>query len=213
MYLLTVAALLLATAGCSAREDAHAAPPPPDAPAAPRDPTGPTGPSTPPRALGPKIDHEVQLLDGTPMKLSELRGHTLLIVNTASECGYTPQYEGLQTLHERYSGRGLMVLAFPCNDFGGQEPGDARTIRDYLDKTYRVSFPVFAKQRLKGPDKSPLWKTLTEEIATDLRGEVTWNFTKFIVNTEGFVVARYGPAVDPLAPELISTVESHLPQR
>jgi glutathione peroxidase len=196
---LTATALL--SAACSSPDDALAG--------APKEP--PAGPVAPPRALGPKIEHEVRLLDGTPLKLSELRGQALLIVNTASECGYTPQYEGLQTLHERYGARGLAVLAFPSNDFGGQEPGDAKTIRDYLDKTFHVSFPVFEKQRLKGPDKSPLWKTLTEELPEGLRGEIKWNFTKFLVNTEGYAVARFPSGVDPLADELVLAVEAHLP--
>lgn len=198
---LSLASVVTAFAGCSPDSPASAAPPAP-------------GPGAPPPALGPRIDHEVKLLDGSTMKLSELRGHALLIVNTASECGYTPQYEGLQTLHERYAARGLAVLAFPCNDFGGQEPGDAKTIRDYLDKTFHVSFPVFDKQRIKAGDgvaKSPLWKTLTEDLPAGLRGEVQWNFTKFLVNTEGYVVARFPSKVDPLAPEVIAAIEAHLP--
>lgn len=199
---LSLSSAFIATAGCSPETPAAAAPPAP-------------APSSPaPATLGPRIDHEVKLLDGSTMKLSELRGHALLIVNTASECGYTPQYEGLQTLHERYAARGLAVLAFPCNDFGGQEPGDAKTIRDYLDKTFHVSFPVFEKQRIKAGDgvaKSPLWKTLTEDLPEGLRGEVKWNFTKFLVNTEGYAVARFPSKVDPLAPEVIAAIEGHLP--
>lgn len=200
-FALSLSSTLIATAGCSPETPAAAAPPGPP-------------PTAPKQALGPRIDHEVRLLDGTVMKLSELRGHALLIVNTASECGYTPQYEGLQTLHERYASRGLSVLAFPCNDFGGQEPGDSKTIRDYLDKTFHVSFPVFEKQRVKAGDgvaKSPLWKTLTEELPAGLNGPVKWNFTKFLVNPEGYVVARFPSAVDPLAPEVISALEAHLP--
>lgn len=210
--LVSVLTLTLAVgAGCKAGgDDARAAPPEPTADKAP----GPRpAPRDAGRTLGPKIDHDVKLLDGSAMKLSELRGHALLIVNTASECGYTPQYEGLQTLYERYRERGLEVLAFPCNDFGGQEPGDAKTIRDYLSKTYQVTFPVFEKQRItkSGPGpKSPLWKTLTEDLAGDLAGEVKWNFTKFLVNREGFVVARFASSVDPLATEVVSAVEGAL---
>ncbi len=176
---------------------------------------GKVGPATPGKALGPKIDHEVKTLDGQPMALSQLRGRALLIVNTASQCGYTPQYEGLQTLYERYRERGLEVLAFPCNDFGGQEPGDAKTIRDYLAKTFQVSFPVFEKQRIKGAsaDKSPLWRTLTEELPDGLRGEVKWNFSKFLVNPEGFVVARFDSGVDPLDSQVIAAIEAHLPAK
>jgi len=199
----SLTAPLTLAAGCQGGSDnAHAAPPG-KAP----------GPSAPAPAPGPKIDHDVKLLDGSSMSLASLRGRALLIVNTASECGYTPQYEGLQTLYERYRERGLEVLAFPCNDFGGQEPGDAKTIRDYITKTYQVSFPVFEKQRITkggvGP-KSPLWKTLTEDLSADLAGEVKWNFTKFLVNRDGFVVARFSSSVDPLAPEVVSAVEGAL---
>ncbi len=202
VLVISASLVLLSPLGCSSRDDAHATPPP-----------APSEPTKPGADLGPRIDHEVRLLDGSAMKLSELRGRALLIVNTASACGYTPQYEGLQTLHERYQDKGLAVLAFPCNDFGGQEPGDAATIRDYLDRTFKVSFPVFEKQRLKGADKSPLWKTLSEDLPAGLAGEIKWNFTKFLVNPEGYVVARFPPATDPLAPEVVNAVESHLPAR
>lgn len=161
------------------------------------------------------IDHDVMTLDGQPMSLAAFRGSALLIVNTASECGFTPQYQSLQTLHERYDGKGLHVLAFPCNDFGGQEPGDSKTIRDYLTRTYKVSFPVFEKQRIKGKsaEKSPLWRTLTENTGEGIRGEVTWNFTKFLVAPDGQVVARFGSNVDPLDPSVIAAIDKVLPGR
>jgi glutathione peroxidase len=164
---------------------------------------------------GPRLEHKVKTLEGEPFDLASLRGRVLLIVNTASQCGYTPQYEGLETLYDRYRERGFEVLAFPCNDFGGQEPGDAKTIREYLAKTFQVSFPVFEKQRIKGKsaDKSPLWRTLTEELPEGLRGEVRWNFTKFLVNAEGMVVARYESSVDPLDSEVTSRIESLLPRK
>ncbi len=162
-----------------------------------------------------KVDHEVKTLDGQTMALAAFRGSALLIVNTASECGFTPQYQSLQALHERYDGKGLHVLAFPCNDFGGQEPGDAKTIRDYLTTTYKVTFPVFEKQRIKGKsaEKSPLWRTLTEETGPDIRGEVKWNFTKFLVAPDGRVVNRFGSDVDPLDPSVIAAIEKVLPKR
>jgi glutathione peroxidase len=166
-----------------------------------------------PKGLG-VVDHDVKTLEGEPFALKSLRGRALLLVNTASQCGYTPQYEGLQTLYERYRGRGFEVLAFPCNDFGGQEPDDAKAIRENLSKTYGVGFPVFEKQRIKGrsEDKSPLWRTLTEDLGPDLRGEVRWNFEKFVVSPEGVVVARFGSSVDPLDPALIKAVEGVLPR-
>jgi glutathione peroxidase len=163
-----------------------------------------------PASAGPVLDHAVKLLDGRPTKLSEWRGHALLIVNTASECGLTPQYEDLEALHQRYQARGLVVMAFPCNDFGGQEPGDAKTIGEFVARTYGITFPIFEKQSLKGT-KSPLWKTLTEELPPGLRGEVKWNFSKFLVNPDGRVVARFDPATSPLAPEVTSAVERVLP--
>lgn len=163
---------------------------------------------------GAIIDHEVKTLDGAPMSLADFRGSALLIVNTASQCGYTPQYESLQRLHERYEGRGLHVLAFPCNDFGGQEPGDAKTIREYLSKTYGVTFPVFEKQRIKAPsaEKSPLWRTLTEAGPERFRGEVKWNFTKFLVSPEGHIVGRWGSNVDPLDAQVIAAIDAQLPR-
>ena len=160
------------------------------------------------------IDHKVKTLEGETMSLGDFRGQALLIVNTASQCGYTPQYEGLQVLHERYEGKGLHVLAFPCNDFGGQEPGDAKAIREHLTSTYKVTFPVFEKQTIvgKSEDKSPLWRTLTEQTADGIRGEVKWNFTKFLVNSEGVVVARWDSNVDPLDPKVLATIDRYLPK-
>ena len=159
---------------------------------------------------GPVVDHAVKLLDGSQTKLSDWRGHALLIVNTASQCGLTPQYEDLEALYQRYRARGLVVMAFPCNDFGGQEPGDAKTIGEFVAKTYGITFPIFEKQALKG-SKSPLWKTLTEDLPAGLRGEVKWNFAKFLVNPDGHVVARFDPATSPLDPEVTSAIERVLP--
>ncbi len=163
---------------------------------------------------GAVIDHKVKTLEGESMSLGDFRGQALFIVNTASQCGYTPQYEGLQVLHERYEGKGLHVLAFPCNDFGGQEPGDAKSIREHLTTAYKVTFPVFEKQTIRGKseDKSPLWRTLTEQTAEGIRGEVKWNFTKFLVNADGQVVARWDSNVDPLDPKVLAIIDKHLPK-
>jgi glutathione peroxidase len=162
-------------------------------------------------STGPIIDHQVKDLHGAPVSLSQYRGKAMLIVNTASECGFTPQYKGLQALHERYAAKGLAVLGFPCNDFGGQEPGSSEQIQTFCATKYSVQFPLFEKVRAKG-DKSPLFKTLTEDLEPALKGEIKWNFTKFLVNPTGQVVARFEPAVDPLDPQVIAQIEANLPK-
>jgi glutathione peroxidase len=135
----------------------------------------------------------------------------MLIVNTASKCGYTPQFAGLQRLHERYAERGLVILGFPCNDFLGQDPGTAVEIGEFCRKNYGVSFPMMAKVHVKGKEKVPLYRTLTEQTAEDIRGEIKWNFTKFLVDADGHVVARFGSPVEPEDPELVAAIEKLLP--
>lgn len=157
------------------------------------------------------IDHDVVTLAGKPEKLSTYRGKAMLVVNTASECGYTPQYAGLEQLYEKYKDRGLVVLGFPCNDFGGQEPGDEPTVAKFCQKNYGVTFPMFAKVHAKGPEQAPLYKTLTQDTGEGIKGEVKWNFTKFLVDPSGKVVARFEPKVEPMSPELIAAVEKTLP--
>lgn len=158
-----------------------------------------------------KLDHEMKDLAGETVKLSDLRGKALLIVNVASECGYTPQYAGLQQLWEKYQDRGLMVIGVPSNDFGAQEPGSEEEIRTFCDTRYRVTFPMMAKVHAKGPEMAPLYKTLTEETPEGIRGEVRWNFTKFLVDGNGVPVARFESKVEPLSDELVSAVEKVLP--
>lgn len=158
------------------------------------------------------IDHELKTLEGATFRLSELRGKALLIVNVASDCGYTPQYKGLQELHRRYGEKGLVVIGIPSNDFGGQEPGSAEEIRGFCDSNYQVSFPMMEKVHAKGPDMAPLYRTLTTETQAPIAGEVRWNFTKFLINAEGVPVARFEPKVEPLADELVAAVEAALPR-
>lgn len=146
--------------------------------------------------------------DGTERPLSHYRGKVLLIVNTASECGFTPQYAGLEALHQKYAGRGLAVLAFPSNDFGAQEPGTDAQIRQFCSTRFRVTFDLFAKSHVKGAAITPLFKFLTE--ATPPAGPVTWNFNKFLVDRGGRPTARFDSRVDPLAPELAAQVEALL---
>ncbi|MCA9656117.1 MAG: glutathione peroxidase [Myxococcales bacterium] len=162
-------------------------------------------------AEGPVIDHTVKLLDGSDKSLSDYRGKALLVVNTASECGFTPQYAGLQELYAKYKDRGLEVLAFPSNDFGGQEPGGPEEIRSFVDERYSVEFEMFDKVHAKGSEIAPLYRTLTEQTGEGIAGEVKWNFTKFLVDPQGHVVARFDSAVDPTAPELVEALEKVLP--
>ena len=143
-------------------------------------------------------DFEVKTADGKIASLGDYRGKVLLIVNTASKCGFTPQYEGLEQLHRDYAARGFEVLAFPCNQFGAQEPGDAAEIANFCSLTYDVTFPVFAKIDVNGPEADPLFERLKKD-APGLLGSkaIKWNFTKFLVDREGEVVDRYAPTTKP----------------
>ncbi len=141
-------------------------------------------------------------LDGSPKPLAQFRGEVLLIVNVASKCGFTPQYDGLEALSRKYAGRGLQVLGFPCNQFGGQEPGDAAEIASFCSTTYAVSFPVFAKIEVNGAGADPLYAFLKKEKPGVLGTEaIKWNFTKFLVGRDGEVAGRYAPNVKPEALE------------
>ena len=136
--------------------------------------------------------------DGSTTDLSSHKGEVMLIVNVASKCGFTPQYEGLEALHRRYEAQGLTVLGFPCNQFGGQEPGDATEIANFCSTTYDVTFPVLAKVEVNGDGADPLFQWLKAE-APGLLGtkRIKWNFTKFLVNRDGEVVGRYAPTTKP----------------
>ncbi|MBZ0167079.1 MAG: glutathione peroxidase [Candidatus Omnitrophica bacterium] len=152
----------------------------------------------------------VQDINGALVNLADYKGKALLIVNTASRCGYTPQYQSLETLYKKYKDRGLEVLAFPANNFRNQEPGTNDEIKDFCLLKYRTTFPLFAKSSVKGGDISPLYKYLTEQ--SPYAGPVSWNFNKFLVSPEGEVAARFDSPVDPLAPDLVEKLESVLPK-
>jgi glutathione peroxidase len=154
---------------------------------------------------------EVRRLSGGVERLERYRGDVLLIVNTASRCGYTPQYEGLQALHERYHARGLRVLGFPSNDFAGQEPGSDREIGAFCRANYGVAFPMFSKLRVRGDDAHPLYALLTG-LPAPVGGPVQWNFQKYLADRDGRVVARFAPAVEPDAPALVGQIERLLAQ-
>ena len=147
-------------------------------------------------------DFSAQSLDGKEAKLSDYQGKVLLIVNTASKCGLTPQYEGLEALYKAHATEGLEVLGFPCNQFAGQEPGDASEIASFCSLTYDVSFPMFAKVDVNGPKAHPLYAYLRKTKRGVLGSTgIKWNFTKFLVDRKGTVVKRYAPTVKPEAIE------------
>jgi len=147
------------------------------------------------------FDFEAETLNGATQSLAEFKGKVLLIVNTASQCGFTPQYAGLEKLHRTYKERGLVVLGFPCNQFGAQEPGDAAEIGAFCDRNYGVSFPIFAKVDVNGERAHPLYQYLKKTKPGLLGplggGAIKWNFTKFLADRSGRVVARYAPATKP----------------
>ncbi len=139
-------------------------------------------------------------IDGRERSLSEFRGKVLLIVNTASQCGFTYQYEGLEKLHRKYAAQGVEVLGFPCNQFKHQEPGDAEEIKNFCSLTYDVTFPMFAKIDVKGPGAHPLYAYLTQTKKNFIGGrDIEWNFTKFLIDREGRVRARFSPLTKPEA--------------
>jgi glutathione peroxidase len=150
-------------------------------------------------------------IDGRQVSLSAYRGKVLLLVNTASKCGFTPQYEALEKLSKTYRDRGLAVVAFPANNFGGQEPGTNAEIKSFCSMTYGVDFPVFAKISVKGAEIHPLYRWLTaKETDPAFAGDIEWNFTKFLVDREGKVIGRFPSAVTPDSPELTAAVDKAL---
>ncbi len=156
-------------------------------------------------------DIEVTSIDGKPRSLGEFAGKAVLVVNVASKCGLTPQYAGLQQLYESYKDRGLEILGFPCNQFAGQEPGSNEEIAEFCTLNFGVSFPLFDKIDVNGPDQHPLYAELTKE--PDNKGEagdVAWNFEKFLISPQGEIVARYRPQVTPDKPYLIEAIEGQL---
>ena len=146
------------------------------------------------------MDFSAVLANGEPKNLSDYQGKVLLIVNTASKCGFTPQYTGLESLHQTYGERGFSVLAFPCNQFGGQEPGSEEEIQSFCDLNYQTSFPLFSKVEVNGAGSHPLYAHLKGQAPGVLGSQrIKWNFTKFLVNQQGEVVKRYAPSTKPEA--------------
>jgi glutathione peroxidase len=157
-------------------------------------------------------DQKINTLEGQAADLSAYKGKALLMVNVASKCGLTPQYEGLEKLHEEYGARGFEVLGFPCNQFMGQEPGTAEEIRDFCDTSYHVDFPLFEKIDVNGANQHPLYAELEQTADADGEaGDVKWNFEKFLVAPDGSVVGRFRPQVTPEDPALVAAIEAQLP--
>ncbi len=150
-------------------------------------------------------------IDQKEKSLSDFKGKALLIVNTASKCGFTPQYKSLEALYKKYKAKGFEILAFPANNFMGQEPGTNEEIKKFCELNYHVSFPLFSKISVKGKDIDPLYQYLTKESGFD--GDISWNFNKFLINPEGQVTARFGSKTDPLSSELVGALEQVLPSQ
>jgi glutathione peroxidase len=168
----------------------------------------PPVPSQGTEATAPLYGFRLPDIDGRPVDLKTFRGKVLLIVNTASMCGNTPQYAGLQELYERYRDRGFEVLAFPANDFGQQEPGTNEEIKGFCYTKYSVSFPLFSKITVVGKAQHPLYRYLTEQ--SDFPGRVTWNFQKYLVDRSGRVIGKYDPGMNPLSPAIVADLEKAL---
>ena len=151
-------------------------------------------------------DFTLNSIDGKATPLAGFKGKVTLIVNVASQCGFTPQYAGLEALYEKYRDHGFVIAGFPANNFGGQEPGTNEEIKQFCNRNYSVKFPMFAKISVKGADKAPLYQYLTDTMG----GDVQWNFTKFLVDKNGKVIKRFDSSVEPDSPELVSAIEAAL---
>jgi glutathione peroxidase len=157
------------------------------------------------------LDFTLNSLDGKPAPLAEYRGKVLLIVNVASKCGYTPQYTGLEKIYEKYKDQGFVILGFPANNFGGQEPGTNEEIKTFCSSKYQVTFPMYSKVSVKGADSTPLYQFLTDKQSNPATaGEIKWNFTKFLVDRNGKVIARFEPAVTPESADVTGAIEKAL---
>ena len=157
------------------------------------------------------LDFKVQDIDGKPVDLSKFKGEVLLVVNTASQCGYTPQYKNLEAVYEKYKSQGFEVLAFPANEFGHQEPGSDAEIKQFCTGKYSVTFPLFSKIVVKGPGMHPLYQFLTsKESDPKFAGDIPWNFAKFLVNRKGEVIARFAPGDKPDSEKVSKAIEAAL---
>jgi glutathione peroxidase len=149
-------------------------------------------------------------IDGQPAPLAAYKGKVVLVVNVASQCGYTPQYSALESIYEKYKDQGFVILGFPANNFGAQEPGTNEEIKTFCTRKYSVTFPMYSKISVKGSDQASLYNYLTQDTAPSIRGEIKWNFTKFLVDRNGNVVQRFEPAVTPDSKEVTTAIEKQL---
>jgi len=149
-------------------------------------------------------------IDGAPAPLAGYKGKVVLLVNVASQCGYTPQYSALEAIYEKYKDRGFVILGFPANNFGAQEPGTNEEIKTFCTRKYSVTFPMYAKISVKGADQAPLYAYLTKETPAGISGDIKWNFTKFLVDRDGKVVQRFESAVTPDSKEVTEAIEKQL---
>ena len=149
-------------------------------------------------------------IDGRPAPLADYKGKVVLLVNVASQCGYTPQYSALEAIYEKYKNQGFVILGFPANNFGAQEPGTNEEIKTFCSRKYSVTFPMYAKISVKGSDQAPLYGYLTKDTGAGIAGDIKWNFTKFLVDRNGKVVQRFEPAVTPDSTEMTAAIEKYL---
>ena len=157
------------------------------------------------------FDFKMKDIDGKDVKLKKYKGNVLLVVNTASKCGYTPQYEGLQATYSKYNDKGFYVLGFPANNFGSQEPGTEKEIKEFCESKYKVTFPMFAKISVKGADQDPLYAYLTnKETNPEFGGDITWNFNKFLIDRKGKIVARFTSKDKPDGEAVMQAIEKYL---
>jgi glutathione peroxidase len=157
------------------------------------------------------LDFTLNSIDGKAAPLSEYHGKVVMIVNVASKCGYTPQYTGLEKIYEKYKAQGFVILGFPANNFGLQEPGTDEEIKTFCSSKYQVTFPMYSKVSVKGDDKTPLYQFLTDPKANPTTaGEIKWNFTKFLVDRNGKAIARFEPAITPESAEVTGAIEKAL---
>jgi glutathione peroxidase len=173
-----------------------------------------TAPTPVTTSLAAIWDVPLKTLSGAPTTMGAHKGKALLVVNVASKCGYTPQYAGLEALEDKYKAQGFDVIGFPCNQFGGQEPGSAEQIQEFCSATYGVTFPMMAKSDVNGAGRNPIYQVLTAINDTDGKaGDVQWNFEKFLISADGTKVTRFRSAVTPADPALIGAIEAALPKK